>query len=216
VRPGWDNECDRHAERIFESGIEPATVSRRTALWRFPLIVGLVAGLAAIQLLPFLDLASHSQREQGFADTRWSMPARGWANFFVPMVFGSTWRQNLFFQYGQYWTTSYYLGIGAILVGLFALWRGRNGRVWFLAAVATVGFILAGGDNNPLSRIARRLIPQLTLMTYPVKYVLLMIFATPLLAAFGLRQWRALSGTSKARQQLLWLGAVLLLVIGGV
>jgi hypothetical protein len=190
--------------------------SRRAALWRFPVLVLLVAALAAIQLFPFLDLAAHSQREQGFADTRWSMPARGWANFFVPMVFGSTWRQNLFFQYGQYWTTSYYLGIGAILVGLFALWRGRNGRVWFLAAVATVGFILAGGDNNPLSRNARRLIPQLTLMTYPVKYVLLVVFATPLLAAFGLRQWRAVSGAPKARHQLLWVGALLLLVIGGI
>lgn len=189
---------------------------RQTTAWRFPLLVLLVAALAAIQLFPFLDLAAHSQREEGFADTRWSMPARGWANFFVPMVFGSTWRQNLFFQYGQYWTTSYYLGIGALLLALFALWRARNRRVWFLTAVTAVGFILAGGDNNPLSRFARRLIPQLTLMTYPVKYVLLMVFATPLLAAFGFGQFRLEPGDPRAPKRLLWLAALLLATIAGI
>jgi len=134
----------------------------------------------------------------------------------VPMVFGSTWRQNLFFQYGQYWTTSYYLGIGTILVALLALSGRRTRRVWFLTAVAAVGFILAGGDNNPLSRLARRLVPQLSLMTYPVKYVMLMVFATPLLAAFGLRYWRSRPEDITGRKRLVWLGALLLIVIAGI
>lgn len=213
---GWSNEFAHESNASPASLKQFAPLFRRAALWRFPAIVVLVAALAAIQLLPFLDLAAHSQREQGFADTRWSMPARGWANFFVPMVFGSTWRQNLFFQYGQYWTTSYYLGVGALLIALFALLRGRNRRVWFLTAVAAGGFILAGGDNNPLSRFARRLIPQLTLMTYPVKYVLLMVFATPLLAAFGLRQFRMDAGQAGTRKRLLWLTALLLATILGI
>ena len=63
--------------------------------WRFPAIVALVIALAAAQLLPFLDLAAHSQRETGFARTsRWSMPAWGWANFLVPMAFGGTWQHG--------------------------------------------------------------------------------------------------------------------------
>jgi hypothetical protein len=79
-----------------------------------------------------------------------------------------------------------------------------------------VGFILAGGDNNPLSRLARRLIPQLSLMTYPVKYVMLMVFAMPLLAAFGLRYCRSRTGDATVRKRLIWLGAFLLIVIGGI
>ncbi len=47
---------------------------RRRMLWRFPTVVALVIALTAVQLLPFLDLVAHSQRESGFADLRWSMP----------------------------------------------------------------------------------------------------------------------------------------------
>ena len=38
---------------------------RVSMLWRFPLVVALVIALAAAQLLPFLDLAAHSQRSAG-------------------------------------------------------------------------------------------------------------------------------------------------------
>src|SRR6266404_2496663 len=80
--------------------------------WRFPLVVLLVTALAAAQLIPFIDLAAHSEREQGYADTRWSMPAWGWANLLVPMVFGQVSSMGVFFQREQSWTSSYYLGVG--------------------------------------------------------------------------------------------------------
>jgi hypothetical protein len=216
IRPEWAMDFVGDSGTTSASSSQAATFCRRSARWRFPAMVVLVAALAAIQLLPFLDLAAHSQREQGFADTRWSMPGRGWANFFVPMVFGSTWRQNLFFQYGQYWTTSYYLGVGTILVALFALFGVRTWRIWFLAAVAGLGFILAGGDNNPVSHMARIFFPQLSLITYPVKYVMLMVFAAPLLAAFGLSYWRSRPDDAAMRKGLVWLCALLLVVIGGI
>ena len=57
---------------------------RRKMLWRFPLVVALVIALTLIQLLPFLDLVAHSQRNTGYIDTRWSLPLSGWANFLVP------------------------------------------------------------------------------------------------------------------------------------
>ena len=100
--------------------------------WRFPLVVLLVMALAAAQLLPFLDLSAHSQRSVGYADTRWSMPGWGWVNFLVPMAFGSTRTEGVFFQYGQSWTSSYYLGIGALWLALLALWTVRDRRVWLL------------------------------------------------------------------------------------
>ena len=57
--------------------------------WRMParfMLLGLwVAALAAAQLLPFLDLLAHSQRDKGFADSTWPMPVWGWANLIVPL-----------------------------------------------------------------------------------------------------------------------------------
>ena len=79
-------------------------------LWRLPLVIALFVSLSAAQLLPFLDLVAHAQRASGFADLRWSMPGRGWVNFLVPMAFGSTHTEGIFFQHGQYWTSSYYPG----------------------------------------------------------------------------------------------------------
>lgn len=198
-----------------EAGMSPRLLA---LLQRFPAMVLLVAGLTAVQLLPFLDLAAHSQRQTGFADARWSMPSWGWANFLVPMVFGTHGKQDLFFQYGQYWTSSYYLGIGALLLGGFALWTVRNRRVRFLALVATTGIVLAGGNNNFLSRALRHALPQLTLMTYPVKYVALTVVSVPLLAAFGIASASRLPRKLRARTTGHWLllCATLLLLIGGI
>ena len=156
---------------------------------RFAVVVLLVAGLAAAQLLPFLDLAAHSQRREGYADARWSLPGRGWANFLVPMVFGSTWRQDVFFQYGQYWISSYYPGIGIVLLALWALWSARDRRVRVLVVLSVGAYILALGDQTIVYRLLRRLLPQLTLMTYPVKFVIVIAFSAPLLAAFALARW---------------------------
>ncbi len=177
-------------------------------LWRLPLLAVLVALLAAVQLLPFLDLAAHSQRETGYADARWSMPARGWANFMVPMAFGSTVKQGLFFQQGQYWTSSYYLGVGALLLAGVAILSIRNARVWLLLGGSVVCLLVATGDQTAVSRFARRVLPQLTMITYPVKFVIPVVFAGPLLAAFGLT-WLHDSDNASARKRLLWTAAAL-------
>ncbi|HEY5913763.1 MAG TPA: hypothetical protein VJA21_24505 [Verrucomicrobiae bacterium] len=221
---------------------------------RFPAIVLLVAGLAAAQLLPFLDLAAHSQREGGFADTRWSMPARGWANFLVPMAFGTTVKQGLFFQHGQYWTSSYYLGISTLVLAALGVarvftshgmrrnrstemssayaaraaqadnmsalqlgetsgpGRGRRVRLWLLTGGALLALVLATGDQTILSRFARRLLPQLALMTYPVKFVTVAVFALPMLAAFGMA-WLEKPVKSPPRNRLLASGAIVAVLL---
>jgi hypothetical protein len=164
-------------------------------LWRFLLVVALVIALAAIQLLPFLDLAAHSQRGAGYADTRWSMPGWGWANFLVPMAFGRTWTEGVFFQYEQSWTSSYYLGIGTLWLALLAVWKVRDRRVWLLGAMAIVALILALGENTFVYPALRKIIPLLSLMTYPIKYIIFVAFSAPLLAAFALAQFYSLSST---------------------
>lgn len=198
--------------RGLRSGSASELCAPRTMIWRFPLVVVLVAALAAAQLFPFLDLAAHSQREQGYADTRWSMPASGWANFLVPMVFGQVWSMGVFFQHQQAWTSSYYLGVGALLLALFAIVAVRRPRALMLAGAGVVAVALAMGDQSIVYRWLHRLVPQLSMMTYPVKFLIVTTFAVPLLAGFAVArlQYPGPRGVRLFQKQLLVLGGILL------
>ena len=184
--------------------------SRGKIFWRFPVVAALVFALTAIQLLPFLDLAAHSQRDSGYADLRWSLPLRGWANFLVPMAFGNTWDTGVFFQHGQGWTSSYYLGIGALWLALLAVPCVRERRVWLLGAAAAVAYVFALGDGTPIYPALRKVLPQLSLVTYPVKFTIIIAFAAPVLAAF------ALANVERIKKQLILLGAILFALIVGI
>ena len=201
-------------QQLITGGGDASSPSPRRAMsWRFPCVVLLVIALTVVQLLPFLDLAAHSERHSNFADFRWSMPAWGWVNFLVPMAFGGTANSGVFFQYDQFWTSSYYLGIGTLLLALFAVLAARSGRVRLLGATVAVAMIFALGDHTPVYPALHRLIPLLTLITYPVKFVLLVAFIAPLLAAFGLA---AISERPGSARRILLLGAILLALIGGI
>jgi hypothetical protein len=155
-------------------------------LWRFPAVVALVFCLSAPQLLPFLDLVAHAQRATGYTDLRWSMPGTGLANFFVPMAFGSTATEGIFFQRDQYWTSSYYLGVATLWLAGLTVFEWRNYRVRLLWLIAILGLLCALGEHTPFYPLLRRVVPQLSFITYPVKFVMTVTFAAPMLAAFAL------------------------------
>jgi len=183
---------------------------RSRMLWYLPLLVLLVFALSAAQLLPFLDLVAHAQRETGYTDLRWSMPASGVANFLVPMAFGSTVTEGIFFQHGQYWTSSYYLGIGSLWLAVLAAFCVGERRARLIGFAATVAVFFALGDHTPVYPLVRKLIPQLSFITYPIKFVMVAIFAVPLLAAY------AVTVLDHCRKQIIWIGAMLFVAIVGV
>jgi hypothetical protein len=190
------------------------------------LIISLVtAALTAIQLLPFLDLLAHSQRNEHFADSYgstlnwgWAMPPWGWANFLVPMFNCFTRFFGVYAQYGQYWTSSYYAGVGVLLLACVAVLRVREPRSRVLAVVTLLTLILALGDQGYLYGWLRKLIPQLGFMRYPIKWVVLPGFCIPLLAAWAVShagRWPAESGGGiwpTARM----LGLIFLVMIAGI
>jgi len=146
------------------------------------------------------------------------MPSWGWANFLVPMVFGSVWNKGVFFQYGQAWTSSYYLGIGALLLALLAVWTVRERRVCMLSLAAGVALLLSFGDRIFVYRWARHLVPQLSMMTYPIKFVLMIGFAAPLLAGLAFARLRRPPGEGKPAQgtRVVLLGGMLLALIAAI
>ncbi len=186
----------------------------------------LVAGLTAVQMLPFFDLLEHSQRDRTFATTKWALPGWGWANLLVPLFHCFQCYQGPFVQQGQAFFSSCYLGAGLLALGVTGAWRGGHWRGWILGLSALFGLIAALGENGHLYVWMKRLVPLLGVGRYPVKFMLLPAFALPLLAGFAISWWmgqetersraaalpptRLLNGGESPRLWFLSLGTILL------
>lgn len=153
---------------------------------RILMMGALACGLSAVQLLPFLDLAFHSQRDSSFASDAWSMPAWGVANFLVPLFRCTAARLGVFSQEEQQWTSSYYAGVGILALALCGFLTVHSARVWWLGLLLTVSLLLALGNNGFVYPLIKQVIPALGMVRFPVKFVVPVLFALPMLAAFAI------------------------------
>ena len=206
----WLLELGQSGKRKAESGNEPA---RGAVFWRLVVVVLLAAGLVAAQLLPFFDLLGHSQREPGAVSMKWAMPGWGWANLLVPLFHAFETPQGQFFQWGQEFMSSYYLGAGVLVLAGLALARKREGRVWMLGGLMVFSLVMALGDQTVVYGWFQKWVPVVGLARYPVKFVALPAFVVPLLAAW------AVGARGEERGRGLGLvvgGAVALALMGGL
>ncbi|MFZ1074113.1 MAG: YfhO family protein [Verrucomicrobiia bacterium] len=188
-----------------------------TTFRRAVIVVALVAGLSAVQLLPFFDLLKHSQRDSSFATGDvYSMPLWGWANFVVPAfhclktVFGT------YLQSSQPWTSSYYPGAGTLALAAVAVWRmRRHPEICGLAGVTIAGLVLALGNEGHIYAWLKHVVPGIGLSRYPIKFVSIPVFTIPLLAAYGFDSFqnRASNNPKRNERALFFAAASLLLAI---
>jgi hypothetical protein len=198
---------------LFECGVRNAECGIKKPLRlvsRFVLIIVLVAGLCAAQLLPFLDLLAHSHRASDYGGASWSMPLTGWANFLVPLFHCHPSFHGVFLQTGQCWTASYYVGAVTVALALLAAWQVRERRVWALSALAVVCLVLALGDAGCVYKWLREHVPGMGLMRFPIKLVVLPVFAFPILTAFGVAWIERASPQSRRKLAAIWLLVVVL------
>lgn len=152
----------------------------------------LAGGLVAIQLLPFLEVVRHSMRglKTGYDFIAYkALPPRELVSFIMPFFFGnlikdgSYCRAILGDQY-QVWILSPYLGILPLILALFS-WLKIRRRIIFLWGIVILGLILAFGRFTPLFALFYHLLPGISMIRYPVKYLFLVFFPLSVLAGFG-------------------------------
>ncbi|MEI7729628.1 MAG: YfhO family protein [Verrucomicrobiota bacterium] len=200
---------------LFGADLFSRKVTARTMLVRLTLAGGLAGGLAMAQLLPFLELLQHAQRGTNYGDTSWAMPGWGWANFLVPQFYLSPWNFGVMIQPGQYWTSSYYLGILTWLLAGIALLRLKGIHLRLLGLLIFTTLILALGDDGWLYPKLHRVFPALGFLRFPIKFVVPAMFALPLLAGIG--TWALLkilpNERRKATNQMILMAGFLLTLI---
>jgi hypothetical protein len=181
---------------------------RTQLFFRFAFCSAMIFALCAVQLLPFLDLLRHSDRDTSYGGPVWSMPLWGWANFVVPMFGCTPSVVGVYSQDAQQWTSSYYMGIATVAFALLA-WRTQDARVKWLAGITLAGLVMALGDDAHVYAVLKKILPVLGFVRFPIKYVVLAAFALPLLAAFGVKAFQDLIEQKRAKA---WLDPVLIAV----
>ncbi len=192
---------------------------------------GLLAlGLAAVQLLPTLELAPHSIRAGGVdpgLDIA-SMAPRHLVTLLLPFAFGrpgadAWWGPTLF----EFWLGAIHVGLPALVLVSFAALRPRGAAgprgavVAASAGLALAGIAIALGKHAPFYDLVAAL-PGAGLVRWPAKGLQLTALGLALLAGFGfdalLARREAASGRAdRATLALLgaWCVVALLLLLAG-
>lgn len=159
------------------------------------LLAGLAGALlAAVQLLPLLDLATRSVRGAAeFHDSWWLHPLAlaevvcpaAWGSYFDHAAQASPWLPVL--NSGREpLLVSLYVGVPVLTLAAIGTFCGEPWKVrLFWSAVSLFALVLALGPVTPLHSLARTVAPGTGFLRYPVKYALLADFALAPLAAVG-------------------------------
>lgn len=167
---------------------ESGDLSRRFRVIR---LVGIVAGislLCAMQLLPFHEMMSLSQRGGADYDDSWAASKWVWVNLIVPIFRTQRIIDGTLFMENQAWTHSFYPGVVVWLLAIYAVLRLRDRRMVMLAALTVVVVICSVGRKGLLFSVVEFLAP-VGFMRFPVKLLIIGSVALPILASFGYRSF---------------------------
>ena len=168
-----------------------ASRQSRAYLWSLAFVVVGIA-LAAVQLLPTLELLRHSLRSEASYDffTSFSLPPRFIWTFFAPYVVGGG--DGQLFRapyvgpafYGEYVG---YVGLGTLALASLAVFLKPNARTKFWGVVALAGVVLALGRYAPFDFYKLiYTVPVLNLFRVPARHLMEVEFALVVLAGRGL------------------------------
>lgn len=164
---------------------------RRVLIVRQAAIMGLIGlGIAAVQLVPFLQFLQQSQRvaaaDFAFA-TDYSLPPAHLITLLLPQFFGEP------LEIG-YWSVptfeelAYYAGLIPIL-GLVLAVRKPTRLTWFLILLMVLGLWLALGRYGVLYELVYNLFPPFRFLRAPGRAAFLFLFAVTTLLGHTLNNW---------------------------
>ncbi len=183
-------------------------------------IVLLAAGmlLAAVQILPTYELMRNSVRSRASFDffTAFSLPPKFLVTFFAPYLMGGgdgrLFRVNYFGApfYGEFIG---YVGLGALMLAVFAIVLKGDTRTKFWAVVAVVVFILALGRYWPLKLYGVvYYVPIINLFRVPARHLMEVDLALAVLAGRGLTALAAAGDRKRVLRISLMVGVIIFLI----
>jgi hypothetical protein len=150
------------------------------------LLLGL--GLAAIQLMPLVELAGFSARGNGIPyseSAAYSLTPYGLAQVIFPYVFRT--QSNAQWGLWTHWESYLYIGLVPFVLATIALIRVRTREVLGWGVMGGLGLILALGQYSPINlHYLLWLLPGLSGLRAPGRFTAVVVLAGGMLAAYGL------------------------------
>ncbi|HEY8476467.1 MAG TPA: hypothetical protein VIN09_06335, partial [Chloroflexota bacterium] len=158
-----------------------------TVVGGLAVVGGVAVGLAAVQLLPSVELLGQSNRvRMPLEEAGHGYEARALVATVLPR-----WRGEL----------ALYVGLAPLLLAGVAVWRCGRARTWFWVLLGALSLVLSLGANTPLFPVLYQLAPGFNLFRDQERIVLLYNVSAALLAAHGL-SWLLKASPDERRRTL--------------
>jgi hypothetical protein len=168
--------------RRWRAGEALAWLALLRPLTSLATMVALGVALAAVQILPTLELSRLSVRSGG-------LPYREAVSFSLkPGLILQAFLPPLLWEppFSEYVAYVGLVGLGLVALGTWAAWRKGQGARAILLALA--GLFLALGAHNPIYFLLYKAVPGFALFRVPARWLLLWAFGAALVAGQGLAQ----------------------------
>ncbi len=194
--------------------------SIKDSLYPFYIILGsfiLGIGLAAIQLIPTLELLQESMRfSNSGLNYTFSMPLENMITLFTPGFFG--WIQSLYWGKWYPWEVSFYVGILPLLISFFAMMRSDRYNKFF-TFLFFLSVILSLGAYLPLYKYLFKYMAGFNFFRCQGRFLTLAVFSLSCLTALGLKELSIPNYQEKHKRRLIiivFFSAASILLLFGV
>ena len=145
-------------------------------------------GLAAVQLLPLVELAGFSARGSGIPyseSAAYSLTPMGLVQVIFPYVFRNV--GNAQWGLWTHWESYLYVGLAPLVLAIIALVCVRRREVAGWGLIGGLGLILSLGQYSPLNlHYVLWLLPGLSGLRAPGRFTVAVVLAAAMLSAHGL------------------------------
>jgi hypothetical protein len=145
-------------------------------------------GLAAVQLIPLVEVASFSARGSGIPYDQaaaYSVTPYGLLQLVFPYLFRG--QGNLQWGLWTHWESYLYIGLVPLVLVVVALGCVRRREVLGWAIFGAIGLVLSLGQYSPINlHYVLWLLPGLSGLRAPGRFTFVVILAAAMLAAYGL------------------------------
>ena len=149
------------------------------------MVLCIFALLAAIQLIPCLELFSHSIRGRGLSfheATTWSFSPKDMLLFFFNDAYGYFINKDKYWS-NQCWLKTLYTGGLPFILSLLYFLLGRGRKLYAALIVSSV--FLSLGQYNPLYPLLFNYVPLFGGLRYPVKFLYIAILTLSITSGLG-------------------------------